>query len=151
MRNPTEALRVALTNHFVSTRQLAGLTMPVEIWNQPEHADQSGVWGRFSIVRGTRAPFAIGGGGGYKRQTGLVALQVFVPIEGGTKPASQALDSLIEMFDDKSLNLTLSDGSPAFVQFRSIFDGTGSVGNSGVSSHLMSVFYAPFYYDTQSP
>ena len=90
-----ETTRVAITDRFKTAWNVA--TLPVVYENQPQPS-QAGAWGRFSVMQGQSDPVAIGAATS-KRVTGAIFLQIFLPLNTGTKKAHDCADAFVAIFD----------------------------------------------------
>lgn len=108
-----ETTRSFLTAHFKTAWNTA--TLGVEYENQAG-TDKAAAWGRFSVVQGAVDPMEIGGT--FTRGGGAVYLQVFLPMNSGTKKATECADAFAAIFNQKRLR----SGAHYFV-----FDNVGMV------------------------
>lgn len=109
-----ETTRAAITDRFKTAWNNA--TLPVVYENQPQPS-QAAAWGRFSVMQGGSDPVAIGAPAS-KRVTGAVFLQIFLPLNSGTKKAHDCADAFVAIFDQARFR----SGSHYFV-----FDNAGMV------------------------
>ena len=80
-----EDFRAAITGLFAQGWQNHFVT---EWPNQPNRIDRSGQWCRFSIQEGDRDYSAVGIA--TQRTYGMISIQLFVPLETGTRSLTQA-------------------------------------------------------------
>lgn len=92
-----ETTRAAITARFKSAWITASL--PVAYENQPA-PNIDGPWGRFTVIQGDTDPMQIGGSS--TRGTGFIFLQVFLPLNTGTKKATDCADAFAAIFDRAS-------------------------------------------------
>jgi hypothetical protein len=62
-----------------------------------DFVEPAGIWCRFTILRGTTIPAALGGM--KKRTPGVLTLQIFSPQKSGTKAATDIADRFASIFD----------------------------------------------------
>lgn len=102
-----EATRAAITARFqagfVQLPVPDPPALPVEFLpcaydNQPFSNPKESAWARFHIVEGDRTNAAVGVD--FQRSVGVIYLQIFVPENGGTKPATDCGDKLASIFDN---------------------------------------------------
>ena len=111
MANETEALRVKITQEFVTRWAAADTAIPVEYENTEATGEQEGTWARFILILGDRKAAAVGTR--HRRLNGLLALQVFIPREFGTRDGNVAFDGLAGAFDFQQIQVTLDDAAHA--------------------------------------
>lgn len=133
-----EDLRRTLERHFKAAFQTGiPVAFPVQFENVTFRQPTGEPWGRFSIRLGDRSNASVGTT--HKRTVGLVYLQVFVPENRGTKPATELADRFAAAFDDRELT---TDGG-TMVQFRSASSETiGLTGEGWHQTNLSVPFWA---------
>ncbi len=92
-----ETTRVLIETHLAT---LPSLGFPIVVEGGHD-APAKAPWARFYVMQGTTAPAVIGPG--HLRGAGMVVLQVFIPEQGGTKPATTAADALATLLDRRQL------------------------------------------------
>lgn len=98
--------------------------LPVEYENVAFQPPANAVWCRFSILSSERADAAIGVA--FKRNVGVVMLQIFTPKDGGTKAANEATDKLASILD----NASIAPGS-GDIQFQTVSQRTVGLNRDG--------------------
>lgn len=78
--------------------------VPTEWPNQPSRVDRTGTWARFNIQEGNRELADVGTR--FTRTYGLVDIQIFCPIDAGTKILTDAAGVIAEALDHKKLQVT---------------------------------------------
>lgn len=103
--NGFDTERATLATAFFNGFKVAGAApFPVVAENQPSpKVADNALWGRFSVRPGTGTAAEIGTV--MRRNVGVAYLQVFAPMDGGTKPALDALDLFASTFDFARLPL----------------------------------------------
>lgn len=90
-----EKTRYAITNHFATSWNQSHL--PVVYENQ-QTPDRPTAWGRFVVIQGNSMPMSIGNQG-FVRSIGIATLQIFVPLNAGTKTFTDNADRFAGIFD----------------------------------------------------
>lgn len=92
-----EALRESIETRFATQW---GATTPVSYTNLP-FTPPSGSWVRLAVLPGQGQTWGITGTAGYVRDTGVIAVQVFVSTDQGTKAAMDLVDLITPIFEHK--------------------------------------------------
>lgn len=92
-----EQLRQTLTQHFQTEWNDY---WPIEWQNQTDRIDKSSNWARFSIQEGDRDLASVGTR--MTRTYGVVFVQLFVPLESGTKTMAEAAGIVADALDHRT-------------------------------------------------